>query len=71
MFETLINLFLLPYTFMVVAFKFVLAGAIWFMLGVFIKQEWDKSSFQLFNPFKSIRKKREKDYGDNPEDYIL
>lgn len=70
MWEALYNFYLLPWTFLVFMFEFIVAGALWFALYEIVKHYWVEWDIHVYNPFKHLRKK-EKDYGDKPEDYIL
>ena len=78
--DFLVNLLLLPYTLLMWGFKYAIAIGLWYLLFNKIYQDvsdvdwkdwWysSKGSVPTLWPWK--RKKTNKQYGDDPEDYIV
>ena len=68
--DFLVNLLLLPYTLLMWGFKYAIAIGLWYLL--FNKIYQDVSDVD-WNPNLMFwkRKKNKKQYGDDPEDYIV
>jgi hypothetical protein len=64
--ELLNNLFLLPYTLLLITFKYIIAFGLWYLLYNYVTDHWDEWMLIFHGRFT-----KPKDRAEKPEDYIV
>ena len=64
--ELVNNLFLLPYTLLLITFKYIIAFGLWYLLYNYVRDHWDEWMLSFHGRFTKPKEREEK-----PEDYIV